>query len=147
MSPTPRSKQSPSSRKQKAGSSGLFHASAIAAALLIALTLTGAAEPLAVELTEVAPGLDERTHQPIIFFKMTADSARLFAEFTAKNVGRPMEVRIDGKAIMTPVVREPILGGRGQVTSSAWTLRETQDIVDRLLAGKARIEFEIVDDK
>jgi preprotein translocase subunit SecD len=137
----------PGVRKTKAGLSGLFHASAIAAAFLLALTLTAVAEPLAVELTEVAPGLDERTNQPIIFFTMTAESAKLFAEFTTKNVGRPMEVRIDGKAVMTPVVREPILGGRGQVTSSAWTLRETQDVVDRLRAGKARIEFEIVDDK
>jgi preprotein translocase subunit SecD len=132
---------------KKAGLSGLFCWLAVFSAGPAAFPTAAAAEPLAVELIEVAPGLDERTNQPLISFTMTADSAKLFAEFTAKNVGRPMEVRIDGKAVMTPVLREPILGGRGLVTSSAWTLRETKDIVDRLLAGKARIEFEIVGDK
>jgi preprotein translocase subunit SecD len=76
---------------------------------------------------------------------MTPESARLFAEFTAKNVGRKMEVRIDGKTVMAPVIREPILGGSGQVTSD-WTLRETQDTADRLSAGKSKIEFEIVNE-
>jgi preprotein translocase subunit SecD len=130
---------------KKAGLSGLFHRNAIAAAFLIALASAVAAEPLTIEVTSVAPGLDERTKQPIISFKMTPESARLFAEFTTKNVGRKMEVRIDGKTVMAPVIREPILGGSGQVTSD-WTLRETKNIADRLSAGKSKIEFEIVND-
>jgi preprotein translocase subunit SecD len=128
---------------KKAGLSGLFHGRVIAAAFLIALSSAAVAEPLAVELTTVAPGLDERTKRPHISFKMTPESARLFAELTAKNVGRKMEVRIDGKTVMAPVIREPILGGSGQVTSD-WTLRKTKDIADRLSAGKSKIEFEIV---
>jgi len=103
------------------------------------------AEPLTVELTIVAPGFDQRIRQPVISFKMTPESARLFTELTAKNVGRKMEVRIDGKTVMAPVVREPILQGSGQVTSD-WTLRETQEIADRLSAGKSKIEFEIVNE-
>lgn len=128
---------------KKAGLSGLFHRCGIATVLLIALSSAAVATPLTIELTDVAPGLDQRTNQPYIAFKMTPESARLFAELTAKNVGHKMEVRIDGKTIMAPVIREPILGGSGQVTSD-WTLRETQDISDRLSAGKSKIEFEVV---
>jgi len=117
----------------------------IAAALLMALAGAAVAEPLTVELTIVAPGLDQPTKLPLISFKMTPESARLFAELTTKNVGRKMEVRIDGKTVMTPVIREPILGGSGQVTSD-WTLKQTKEIADRLSSGKSKIEFEIVND-
>jgi preprotein translocase subunit SecD len=130
---------------KKAGLSGLFHRTAFAAALLMALAGAAVAEPLTIELTNAAPGLDQRTQQPLISFKMTPASARLFAELTARNVGRKMEVRIDGKTVMAPVIREPILGGSGQVTSD-WTLKETKEIADRLSAGKSKIEFEIVSD-
>ena len=130
---------------KKAGLSGLFHRTVIAAAFLMALAGAAVAEPLTVELTIVAPGLDQPTKLPLISFKMTPESARLFAELTTKNVGRKMEVRIDGKTVMTPVIREPILGGSGQVTSD-WTLKQTKEIADRLSSGKSKIEFEIVND-
>ena len=130
---------------KKAGLSGLFHRTAITATFLVALSSAAVTEPLTIELTIVEPGLDQRTKQPLISFKMTPQSTRLFAELTTKNVGRKMEVRIDGKTVMAPVIREPILGGSGQVTSD-WTLRETKDIADRLSAGKSKIEFEIVDE-
>ena len=121
---------------KKAGLSGLFHRTAITATFLVALSSAAVTEPLTIELTIVEPGLDQRTKQPLISFKMTPQSTRLFAELTTKNVGRKMEVRIDGKTVMAPVIREPILGGSGQVTSD-WTLRETKDIADRLSAGKS----------
>ncbi len=40
----------------------------------------------------------------------------MFAEFTANNVGRTVEVRIDGKVVMRPIIREPIKGGSVQVS-------------------------------
>jgi preprotein translocase subunit SecD len=130
---------------KKAGLSGLFHRTAIAAAFLIALSSVAAAEPLAVDVVSAQAAFDQGVNQPIIEFKMTPASARLFAEFTAKNVGRKMEVRIDGKAVMAPVIREPILGGSGQISGSL-TVARTQELAERLSAGKAKIEFEIVND-
>jgi preprotein translocase subunit SecD len=138
-----------SERNRKAGLSGLFCFGPgcrriLTGTFLIALSPVAVAEPLTIEVTTVSPGLDEQTKRPYISFQMTAESAKRFGEFTTKNVGRPMEIRIDGKTVMTPVIREPILGGSGQVSDPLWTLRQTQDLVDRLSAGKAKIEFEIV---
>lgn len=127
---------------KKAGSSGLFRARVIATAFLLASTTIAVAEPLAIEVTDVAPILDERTKQPLIAIKMTSASAKQFAEITAQNVGRKLELRIDGKAVMAPVIREPILGGSVQVPGG-WTLRETKDLADRIAAGKSKIEVDL----
>ncbi len=40
----------------------------------------------------------------------------MFAELTANNIGRTIEVRIDGKVVMRPIIREAIKGGSVQVS-------------------------------
>jgi preprotein translocase subunit SecD len=127
---------------KKAGLSGLFHACLVAATLLCALPVKATAEPLAIEVTDVAPILDERTKQPVIAIKMTPTSAKRFAELTTQNVGRKLELRIDGKTVMAPVIREPIMFGSMQVSGS-WTLQETKDLADSIAAGKSKVEVEL----
>ncbi len=75
---------------------------------------------------------------------MTEASQRLFAEFTSKNVGRKAEIRVDGRALMAPVIREPILGGAGQI-AAGFKLDEAKELADRLSSGRARMEVEAVD--
>src|SRR5262249_28776006 len=116
---------------KKAGMSGLFLARLIAAGLLLVPAAIAVAEPPAIEVTDVAPILDERTKQPLITIKMTPASGKQLAEITTQNVGRKLELRIDGKTVMTPVIREPILGGSMQI-SGGLTLRETKDLADRI---------------
>jgi preprotein translocase subunit SecD len=130
-------------RNGKAGLSGLFCCALLALALLAA---SANAEPIAIQVISAQAAFDQRTNQPIIAFKMTPVSARLFAELTAKNVGRKMEIRIDGKTVSAPVIREPILGGSGQISNASWTLNEVREIAERLSAGKATIEFEAVNE-
>ena len=77
---------------------------------------------------------------------MTEASKRVFAEFTSKNVGHKMELRVDGKVITAPVIREPITGGAGQITDKSMTIDSAKALAERLSAGKAKIEIEIVND-
>ena len=126
---------------KKAGLSGLFHRTAIAAAFLTALSPAAVAEPLAIEVVDAQPAFDQRIKQPVISIKMTPASAKLFAELTTKNLGRVLELRIDGKTVMSPVVREPILQGSVQI-SGGLTLQETKDVAGRIAAGKSKIEVE-----
>ena len=129
---------------KKAGLSGLFHRSAMAAALLFALSSVAAAEPLAVEVEDAQLGFDQLTNQPVVAFRMTLASARLFAKFTVENVGRKFDIRVDGKTVTSPVIREPILGGGGQISNNSLTVAQAQDLAERLRTGKSKIEFEIV---
>jgi preprotein translocase subunit SecD len=77
---------------------------------------------------------------------MTETSKRLFAEFTSANVGRKMDIRVDGRTLMSPVIREPILGGSGQIFDRSFTAAQAKDLAERIAAGRAKIEFEIAKD-
>ena len=122
---------------------GLFRCLA-AAAIAVAAT-AAAAQSIAVDVESAQAAYDSRTNQPLITFKMTETSARLFAELTANNVGRKMEIRVDGRALMAPVIREPILGGSGTVSDPSWTIQQARDVAERISTGRAKIEFQILD--
>jgi preprotein translocase subunit SecD len=119
----------------------LFLSSAFASVLFVAPAAI--AEPLLLEIERAAAAFDQRTNEPLVTFVMKEGSKRAFGELTRKNVGRAMEFRIDGRAIMTPVIREPILGGSGQV-AGRFSVDEAREIAQRLQAGTSRLEVEIV---
>jgi preprotein translocase subunit SecD len=116
----------------------------IAAGLLVASAAVAAAEPIMIEIESARANFDQRTSEPVVAFKMTAASQQLFADFTSKNVGRKAEIRVDGRALMAPVIREPILGGSGQIVAG-FKLEEAKELADRLSSGRARMEVEAVD--
>ena len=116
----------------------------LAAGLLVASVATAAAEPIVIEIESAQANFDQRTSEPVVAFKMTAASQRLFGEFTSKNVGRKAEIRVDGRALMAPVIREPIVGSGGQV-AAGFKLDEAKELADRLSSGRARMEIEAVD--
>jgi preprotein translocase subunit SecD len=80
----------------------------------------------------------------MVLFKLTEASARRFAELTTQNVGKTLAIRVDGRVLSKPVVREPILGGSGQI-SGGLTAEQARDIANRLASGAAKLEFEVAD--
>jgi preprotein translocase subunit SecD len=129
-------------RLRKAGLSGLFALWTFAVA---PISTVATAAPLALEVAGATASLDQRINEPIISIRLTAASGRSFGELTAANVGKAVEVRVDGKAVMKPIIREPILGGTLMI-SGGFTIAEARDIAGRLTAGRARIEVEVVVD-
>jgi len=95
-----------------------------------------AADPLVLEVADAQPGFDRRTNEPIVAFRLTPAAARLFADFTRENVGRT----VDGRVVMSSVIREPILGGFGQI-SGGFGVKEAKEMAERFAAGKARLEL------
>jgi preprotein translocase subunit SecD len=116
----------------------------LAAGLLIASAATAAAEPIVIEIASAEVSFDQRTSEPMVSFRMKEASQRLFEELTSKNVGRKAEIRVDGRALTAPVIREPILGGSGQI-AAGFKLDEAKELADRLSSGRARMEIEAVD--
>ena len=70
------------------------------------------------DLTDAQPGFDQRTSEPIVTFKFNTNGARRFAQVTQENVGRPFAIVLDNEVISAPVIREPILGGSGQISGN-----------------------------
>jgi preprotein translocase subunit SecD len=130
-------------QSRKAGSSGLFCYGVCVIFVFLALADAAAAEPLAIEVVDAQAGFDQRTSEPVISFKMSPDSQRSFAAFTQANVGHKVALRIDGKTVSEPAIREPILGGSGQI-SGHFTAEQARDIAAKLISGKSKLEMEIV---
>ena len=101
-----------------------------------------AGEVLSIEVKVAETRADLHTKQAIIFVKVSEESKRLIAEMTQKNIGRTAEFRVDGKVLMKPVIREPLLAGVFEI-SGRFDMTEAKDIARRLSSG-SKIEVELV---
>jgi preprotein translocase subunit SecD len=70
------------------------------------------------DLQDAQASFDQRTSEPIVNFRFNTTGARKFATATQENVGRPFAIVLDNDVISAPVIREPILGGSGQISGN-----------------------------
>lgn len=96
------------------------------------------------DLVDAQPSFDSRNNEPIISFRFNQKGARGFGDFTIKNVGNPFAIVLDnglddaGKrdiiVLSAPVIREPILGGSGQI-SGGFSVEEANDLAVQVRSG------------
>ncbi|MFQ5776365.1 MAG: protein translocase subunit SecD, partial [Kiloniellaceae bacterium] len=84
--------------------------------------------------------------QPVVSFSFDAVGAKRFADATRDNVGRVFAIVLDDKVISAPVIREPILGGRG-IISGRFTVQEAQDLALLLRAGALPAPLTILEER
>jgi preprotein translocase subunit SecD len=106
--------------------------------------LGASAEPQQFKVVSASLGFDARTNQPVVNFRFAPESTRDFARFTEANVGRKIDVRVDGKTLLQPIVREPITGGAGQVPVA--NPEDGRTLAARLSDGSAVLEMEVSKD-
>src|SRR5258707_309300 len=98
------------------------------------------------ELTDAQPGFDQRTSEPIVTFKFNTSGARKFAQVTQENVGRPFAIVLDDKVISAPVIREPILGGSGQISGN-FTVESANNLAILLRAGALPAKLTVIEQR
>jgi preprotein translocase subunit SecD len=76
----------------------------------------------------------DQSNQPIINFTLNSTGARIFGEFTQKNIGKRLAVVLDGKVYSAPNIRERIGGGSGQI-SGGFTVAEAGNVAIALRSG------------
>ena len=72
--------------------------------------------------------------------------AKRFGATTSKNIGKLFAIVLDRKVITAPVIREPILGGSGQISGS-FTIQEAQDLSLLLRAGALPAPLKILEER
>ncbi len=97
-------------------------------------------------LVDSQPGFDPRTNEPVVNFRFDSTGGKRFGDATAANVGRPFAIILDGKVISAPVIREPILGGSGQI-SGRFTVKGAQDLALLLRAGALPAPLTILEER
>ncbi|MFV2093695.1 MAG: protein translocase subunit SecD, partial [Hyphomicrobiales bacterium] len=98
------------------------------------------------DLVDAQPGFDQRTNEPIVSFRFDATGAKKFGKATQANVGRPFAIVLDNKVISAPVIREPILGGSGQI-SGGFTVEQANDLSILLRAGALPAPLKILEER
>ncbi len=76
----------------------------------------------------------DRNNQPVIDFTLNSQGADIFANFTAKNVGKRLAIVLDNVVYSAPVIRERIGGGNGQI-SGGFSVQEAHDVAIALRSG------------
>jgi protein-export membrane protein SecD len=97
-------------------------------------------------LRNASGGFDQRTGQPVVNFTFDTRGATEFGNVTKVNVGRPFAIVLDNKVISAPVIREPILGGQGQISGN-FTLQTANDLAVLLNAGALPAKLTVIEER
>lgn len=98
------------------------------------------------DLVDSQPGFDQRTNEPLVTFRFNNSGARDFGRASTDNVGRPFAIILDDVVISAPVIREPILGGSGQISGN-FTVESANDLAILLRAGALPADLTIVEER
>ena len=97
-------------------------------------------------LTDARTSQDNRTSEWVVNFSFDSVGTRRFSEITRANVGRPFAIVLDDKVITAPNIREPITGGRGQISGS-FTARSANDLAILLRAGALPAPLTVIEER
>jgi protein-export membrane protein SecD len=97
-------------------------------------------------LVDAQPSFDQRTGEPVVTFRFDATGAKRFGKVTQENVGLPFAIVLDGKVISAPVIREPILGGSGQI-SGRFNVQEANDLAVLLRSGALPAKLTVIEER
>ena len=92
------------------------------------------------------PGFDSQTGEPVVTFRFDSAGAKRFGRATQDNVGLPFAIVLDNKVVSAPVIREPILGGTGQISGS-FSVQEANDLSVLLRSGALPAKLTVIEER
>ena len=96
------------------------------------------------DLADARAATNQTNNQQVVNLEFTSEGARKFADLTMQNVGRTIAILLDGEVLTDPVVREPILGGRAEISGQR-TLEEAQRLAVLLRSGALPVKVNIIE--
>jgi preprotein translocase subunit SecD len=111
--------------------------------LIFSLTLSSAcfAESLVLDVLSVAQSHDQRTGRPIVQLVLGQKSKQALSAFSSAEVGNKAELRVDGRVIAAPAIREPLSTSVIQISDVGWTDEVAAAIASELAKPNAKIEL------
>jgi len=97
-------------------------------------------------LDNAQPQLDRSSNQAVVSFTFDRAGSKKFGRATTDNVGKRLAIVLDNKIISAPVVREPILGGNGQITGN-FTFQSATDLAVLLRSGALPAPLNIIEER
>ncbi|MBI5765905.1 protein translocase subunit SecD [Candidatus Falkowbacteria bacterium] len=95
------------------------------------------------QLKKATVEFDPNSGVPQVGLEFNSEGAKLFADITTKNTGKPVAIFLDGSPISIPRVNEPILSGKA-VISGSFTTQEAKLLAQRLNAGALPVPINLI---
>ncbi len=97
-------------------------------------------------LVDAKPRMDTQNNETIVSFTLDRVGAKKFGKATTENVGKQLAIILDGKIISAPSIREPIVGGSGQITGN-FTFQTATDLALLLRSGALPAPMNIIEER
>ena len=88
----------------------------------------------------------DQHNMPVVTTAFDASGARRFAKLTTEHVNERFAIVLDGKVLSAPVIREPIPGGRGQI-SGGFSLQGAKDLAVLLRSGALPAPLQVIEER
>ena len=85
-------------------------------------------------------------NQSVVGLEFSDEGGKKFADLTARNIGKPIAIVLDGEVLTNPVVQEAITGGRAQISGSR-TIEEAEHLAILLRSGSLPVKIEIMENR
>ena len=96
------------------------------------------------DLKDAQAATNQQTGQNVVNLEFSDEGGQKFADLTLKNVGRNIAILLDGEVLTAPNVREPIMGGKAEITGQK-TLEEAQQLAVLLRSGALPVKVNIIE--
>lgn len=96
------------------------------------------------DLKDAQAAMNQQNGQCVVNLEFSDEGAQKFADATLENVGRQIAILLDGEILTNPVVREPILGGRAEISGQR-DLEEAQRLAVLLRSGALPVKVNIIE--
>ncbi len=83
---------------------------------------------------------------PEVSLEFDTDGAKLFEDITARNIGKPVAIFLDGYVISAPTVNDKISGGKASI-SGRFNVEEAKLLVKRLNSGALPVPVSLISQK
>jgi len=97
-------------------------------------------------VTDASVRAGSATEGMAVDFVLDARGGKLFGDITTQNVGRNLAIVLDGMVESAPQIREPITGGRGQITGR-FDFTEAQDLANVLRNGALPAPLKLIEER
>ena len=97
-------------------------------------------------LVDAKPTMDTQSNETVVTFSLDRVGAKKFGKATSTGVGKRLAIVLDGKIISAPSVREPIVGGSGQISGN-FTFQSATDLALLLRSGALPAPLSIIEER
>ncbi|MCI9865259.1 protein translocase subunit SecDF [Rhizobium skierniewicense] len=97
-------------------------------------------------LVDSQASFNQQNNEPVVTFRFDSRGAQRFAQATQQNVGKPFAIILDNQVISAPVIREPIIGGSGQISGN-FSVEGANDLAVLLRAGALPATLTVVEER